>query len=128
MVTVLVLIVTAVGLAGQIWLWPLWRQRRQRLVRYVEPELAQLRNDLLNLSAVQAALQLDIHQEAYANRTIVEAVAARCRGAGVSPPRAAMARMGTSLLTFQGANILKDPTYDPGTSCAPLTEAAAAGH
>jgi hypothetical protein len=124
--TVLVLTVTAVGLAGQIWLWPLWRQRRQRLARYVEPELAQLRNDLLNLSAVQAALQLDIHQEAYANRTIVEAVAARCRAAGVSPPRVAMARMATSLLTFQRTNVLKDPLYDPDTSWATLTEEAAA--
>jgi hypothetical protein len=124
--TVLVLTVTAVGLAGQIWLWPLWRQRRQWLARYVEPELAQLRNDLLNLSAVQAALQLDIHQEAYANRTIVAAVAARCRVAGVSPPRVAMARMATCLLTFQRTNLLKDPLYDPGTSWAMLTEEAAA--
>ena len=114
--TVILLTGIVVVLAVQIWLWPLWRQCRQRLARYVEPELTQLRNDLLNLSAVQAALQLDIHQEAYANRTIVEAVAARCRGAGVSPPRVAMARMATSLLTFQRTNILKDPLYDPETS------------
>jgi hypothetical protein len=124
--TVILLTGIVVVLAVQIWLWPLWRQCRQRLARYVEPELAQLRNDLLNLSAVQAALQLDIHQEAYANRTIVEAVAARCRGAGVSQPRVAMARMATSLLTFQRTNILKDPLYDPETSWATLTEEAAA--
>jgi hypothetical protein len=124
--TVILLTGIVVVLAVQIWLWPLWRQCRQRLARYVEPELTQLRNDLLNLSAVQAALQLDIHQEAYANRTIVEAVAARCRGAGVSQPRVAMARMATSLLTFQRTNILKDPLYDPETSWATLTEEAAA--
>jgi hypothetical protein len=124
--TVILLTGIVVVLAVQIWLWPLWRQCRQRLARYVEPELTQLRNDLLNLSAVQAALQLDIHQEAYANRTIVEAVAARCRGAGVSQPRMAMARMATSLLTFQRTNILKDPLYDPETSWATLTEEAAA--
>jgi hypothetical protein len=77
--TAAVLTAAAGVLVTQVWLWPLWRQRRQLLARYVEPELAQLRNDLLNLSAVQAALQLDIHQEAYANRIIVEAVAARPR-------------------------------------------------
>ena len=117
----------ALGLWGcQLWLRPLWRQRRQLLARYVAPELTQLRHDLLNLSAAQAALHLDIHQEAYANRAIVAAVADRCRAAGVSPPRVAMARMAASLLTFQRANVLNDPSYDPATSWAALTEEAAA--
>jgi len=75
---------------------------------------------------VQAALQLDIHQEAYANRIIVEAVAARCRAAGVSAARQATARMAASLLTFQRTNMLKDPIYDPDTSWKTLTEEAAA--
>jgi hypothetical protein len=123
------LLVTAASLGlwgGQLWLRPLWRQRRQLLARYVAPELTQLRHDLLNLSAAQAALHLDIHQEAYANRAIVAAVVARCQAAGVSPPRVAMARMAASLLTFQRANVLNDPSYDPATSWAVLTEEAAA--
>ncbi len=124
--TVGVLTAAAGMLVAQVWLWPLWRQRRQLLARYVEPELVQLRDDLLNLSAVQAALQLDIHQEAYANRIIVEAVAARCRAAGVSAARQATARMAASLLTFQRTNMLKDPIYDPDTSWEALTEEAAA--
>jgi len=119
------LVGTAGVLAGQIWLWPLWRQRRQLLARYVAPELTQLRYDLLNLSAAQAALHLDIHYEAYANRAIVEAVAARCRAAGVSAARRAMARMATCLLTFQRANVLHDAGYGPDTSWAALTEKAA---
>ena len=123
------LLVTAAALGlwgGQLWLRPLWRQRRQLLARYVAPELTQLRHDLLNLSAAQAALHLDIHQEAYANRAIVVAVVARCQAAGVSSPRVAMARMAASLLTFQRANVLNDPSYDPDTSWAALTEEAAA--
>jgi hypothetical protein len=72
-----------VVLVTQIWLWPLWRHRRQLLARYVEPELAQLRHDLLNLTAAEAELHLDIHHEAYANRAIVEEVMARCRAAGI---------------------------------------------
>jgi hypothetical protein len=77
--TACVLAVTAAVLIGQTWLWPLWRHRRQLLLRYVEPELVQLRHDLLNLSAAEAELHLDIHHETYANRAIVEAVAVRCR-------------------------------------------------
>ena len=125
----LTVLVTAAALGllgGQLWLRPLWRQRRQLLARYVAPELTQLRHDLLNLSAAQAALHLDIHQEAYANRAIVAAVAARCQAAGVSSPRVAMARMAAILLTFQRANVLNDPSYDPDTSWAALTEEAAA--
>src|SRR5262249_23638168 len=48
---VVLLAAGAVGaLVGQIWLWPLWRQRRQLLARYLRTDLVQLRNDLLNLS------------------------------------------------------------------------------
>ena len=39
--TASVLTLNAVLLVGQIWLWPLWRHRRQLLARYVEPELIQ---------------------------------------------------------------------------------------
>jgi hypothetical protein len=113
---------TAAVLVGQTWLWPLWRERRQLLARYVAPELAHLRQDLLNLSAVEAQLHLDIHQEAYANRTIVEAVVARCRAAGIPPDRSAIARMATSLITFQRDNLLQDPTYGVGTSWAELMQ------
>jgi len=114
------------ALIGHIWLWPLWRQRRQLLLRYVEPELIQLRHDLLNLSAVEAELHLDIHHEVYANRAIVEEVAARCRAAGISPARCAMARMATSLITFHRDNLLQDPSYGLVTSWDALMEDAAA--
>jgi hypothetical protein len=113
-------------LIGHIWLWPLWRHRRQLLLRYVEPELVQLRHDLLNLSAVEAELHLDIHHEAYANRAMVEDVAARCRAAGISPARCAMARMATSLITFHRDNLLQDPSYGLVTSWDALMEDAAA--
>ena len=116
---------TAGVLVGQIWLWPLWRARRQILARYVAPELAQLRDDLLNLSAVEAQLHLDIHHEAYANRAIVEAVVARCQAVGISPMRCAMARMATSLITFQRDNLLQDPDYGLVTSWADLMQTAA---
>ena len=98
-----------VVLVTQIWLWPLWRHRRQLLARYVEPELAQLRHDLLNLTAAEAELHLDIHHEAYANRAIVKEVMARCRAAGIPPARRAVARMAACLLTFQRDNLLQDP-------------------
>ena len=113
-------------LITQIWLWPLWRHRRQLLARYVEPELVQLRHDLLNLTAAQAELHLDIHHEAYANRAIVEEVVARCRAAGIPPARCAMARMATSLITFHRDNLLQDPSYGLVTSWEALMEDAAA--
>jgi hypothetical protein len=113
-------------LIGQFWLWPLWRHRWQILARYVEPELVQLRNDLLNLSAAEAELHLDIHHEAYANRTIVEEVTARCRAAGLSPARTARARMAASLITFQRENVIQDPSYGLVTSWDALVEDAAA--
>jgi len=117
----------AVGvLVNQLWLRPLWRNRRQLLARYLQQELMQLRSDLLNLSAAEAELHLDIHHEAYANRAIVEAVAARCRAAGISPARSAIARMATSLLTFHRDNILQDPSYGLVTSWESLMEEAAA--
>jgi hypothetical protein len=124
--TVLVLTGTAVVLAVQIWLWPLWRHRRQWLARYIEPELVQLRNDLLNLSAEQAELHLDIHHEHYANRAIVEAVAARCRAEGMSLARTAIARMAASLLTFHRDNVIQDTRYGLVTSWEDLMAAAAA--
>jgi hypothetical protein len=113
-------------LIGQIWLWPLWRHRRQLLARYVEPELVQVRNDVLNLSAAMAALHLDVHHTAYANRAMVEAVATRCRAAGFSPARVAMARMATSLITFRRDNVLQDPGYGAVISWEALMEEAAA--
>jgi hypothetical protein len=117
----------AVGvLVTQIWLRPLWRQRRQWLARYLRSDLVQLRNDLLNLSAEQAELHLDIHHTAYANRAIVEAVADRCLAAGISPARSAIARMATCLLTFHRDNLLQDPSYGRITSWDSLMEAAAA--
>jgi hypothetical protein len=117
----------AVGvLVNQLWLRPLWRNRRQLLARYLQQELMQLRSDLLNLSAAEAELHLDIHHEAYANRAIVEAVAARCRAAGISPARSAIARMATSLLTFHRDNLLQDPSYGLVTSWESLMEEAAA--
>jgi hypothetical protein len=123
--TALVLTGTAVMLAVQIWLWPLWRHRRQLLLRYVEPELVQLRNDLLNLSAAEAELHLDLHHEDYANHTIVEAVAARCRSMGISPARTAMARMATSLITFHRDNVIQDTSYGLVTSWEALMAEAA---
>jgi hypothetical protein len=87
--------------------------------------LVQLRNDLLNLSAAEAELHLDIHHETYANRAIVEAVAARCRTAGISPARIAIARMAASLITFQRDNIIQDPSYGTVTSWDGLIEEAA---
>jgi hypothetical protein len=113
-------------LVTQIWLRPLWRHRRQWLARYLQPDLVQLRNDLLNLSAAQAELHLDIHHTAYANRTIVEAVAARCHAADISPARSAIARMATCLLTFHRDNLLQDPSYGRVTSWENLLEEAAA--
>ena len=113
-------------LIGQCWLWPLWRHRRHLLVRYVMPELVRLRHDLLNLSAWEAEQHLDIHHEAYANRTIVEAVYTRCRAAGLSAARCAIARMAASLITFQRDNVLQDPSYGLETSWAALREDAAA--
>jgi hypothetical protein len=122
----LIVIAISVGImVGQLWLRPLWRNRRQLLLRYVEPELVQLRNDLLNLSAAEAELHLDIHHESYANRTIVEAVAARCRAGGISPARLAIARMAASLITFQRDNIIQDPSYGTVTSWDGLIEEAA---
>jgi hypothetical protein len=119
-----VLIGTAVVLGGQIWLWPLWRARRQLLARYVDSELTQLRHDLLNLSAAEAERHLDIPYEAYANRTIVDAVGDRCDAAGISPARRAMARMAATLITFQRANLLQDPLT---TTWAEMREEAATG-
>jgi hypothetical protein len=122
----LVIVATVSVLVGQIWLRPLWRNRRQLLVRYLEPELTQLRADLLNLSATEAELHLDIHHEAYANRAIVEEVAARCRAAGMPPERCAIARMAASLITFQRDNLIQDPSYGLVTSWESLMEEAAA--
>jgi hypothetical protein len=124
--TVLVLTGTAVVLAVQIWLWPLWRHRRQWLARYIETELVQLRHDLLNLSAEEAELHLNIHHEHYANRVIVEAVAARCRAAGISSARTAIARMAASLLTFHRDNVIQDTRYGLVTSWEALMAEAAA--
>jgi hypothetical protein len=124
--TASVLTLNAVLLVGQIWLWPLWHHRRQLLAHYVEPELIQMRNDLLNLSVAEAERHLDILPEAYANRAIVEEVAARCRAAGVSPARSAIARMAASLLTLHRDNILQDPGYGMVTTWDELLESAAA--
>ena len=44
----------------------------------------------LNLSVTEAERHLDMHHETYANRAIVEDVAARCRAAGIPPARSAM--------------------------------------
>ena len=117
----------AVGvLVTQIWLRPLWRHRRQWLARYLQADLVQLRNDLLNLSAEEAERHLDIHHTAYANRAIVEVVAARCHAAGISAARNAIARMATCLLTFHRDNLLQDPGYGRVTSWESLMEEAAA--
>jgi hypothetical protein len=118
---------TTVGVLGvQLWLRPLWRHRRHLLVRYLEPELVQLRNDLLNLTAAEAELHLDIHHAAYANRAMVEAVVARCQAAGISLARSAIARMAASLITFHRDNVLQDPSYGLVTSWEQLMENAAA--
>jgi len=113
-------------LAGQIWLWPLWRHRRQLLLRSMEPELVQLRNDLLNLSAAEAELHLDMHHESFANRAIVEAVAARCRAMGISPARSAIARMAASLITLHRDNVIQDMSYGFVTSWKALMADAVA--
>lgn len=110
----------------QIWLWPLWRQRREILLRYLEPEWVQLRQDLLNLSAAEAEVHLEIHPTAYANRAIVEEIAARCRMAGIPPARSAMARMAACLLTLHRDHLLQDPGYGLVTSWEALQEEAAA--
>jgi len=75
---------------------------------------------------MEAELHLDIHHAAYANRTIVETVAARCRTAGIPRARVAIARMATSLITFQRSHLLQDPSYGLVASWEALTEAAAA--
>jgi hypothetical protein len=124
--TASVLTLNALLLIGQIWLWPLWRHRRLLLMRYLEADLIQLRQDLLNLSVAEAERHLDLHSEMYANRTIVEAVAARCRAAGMPHARGAMARMAASLLTLHRDNVLQDPSYGPGATWAMLREEAAA--
>src|SRR3989441_1578177 len=72
-----------------------------------------------------AALHLDIHHTAYANRAMVEAVAARGRAAGFSPARVAMARMATSLITFRRDNVLQARGYGAATSWEALMEEAA---
>ena len=84
--------VTVCVLATQLWLWPLWRHRREWLARYVEPELLQVREDVLNLTAMEAEFHLDIQHEAYAHRAIVEAVEARCDAADISTAHRAIAR------------------------------------
>ena len=123
--TASVLTLNAVLLVWQIWLWPLWRYRRQLLVRYLEPDLIQLRHDLLNLSAAEAERHLDMRHEIYANRAIVEDVAARCRAAGMPPARRAMARMAASLITAHRDNVLQDPSYGTVTSWDALMAEAA---
>jgi hypothetical protein len=124
--TASVLTLNALLMVGQIWLWPLWRHRHLLLMRYLESGLIQLRNDLLNLSVAEAERHLDLHTEMYANRAIVEAVAARCRAAGIPHARGAMARMAVSLLTLHRDNVLQDPSYSPGTTWDMLQEEAAA--
>ncbi len=116
---------TAAVLVGQTWLWPLWRARRQILARYVAPELARMRQDLLNLSAVEAERHLDIAYAASANRAMVDDVAARCRAVGISPAREAMARMATTLITCHRDNLLQDPGYGLVTFWEALREEAA---
>jgi hypothetical protein len=123
---ILVSAATVGMLVTQLWLRPLWRHRRQLLARYLRADLVQLRNDLLNLSAAQAELHLEIHHTAYANRAMVEAVAARCQAAGISPARGAIARMATILLTFHRDNLIQDPSYGLVTSWECLMEDAAA--
>jgi hypothetical protein len=124
--TASVLTLNALLLVGQIWLLPLWHHRRQLLLRYFEPDLIQLRNDLLNLSVTEAERHLDMHHETYANRAIVEDVAARCRAAGIPPARGAMARMAANLLTFHRDNVIQAPSYGLVTSWDELMEEAAA--
>jgi len=117
---------TVVVLIGQHWLWPLWRARRDLLMRWLAPELTHLRHDLLNLSAAEAERHLDISHVAYANRAIVEDVGTRCRAVGLSPARCAIARMAASLITFHRDNLLQDPAYGVETSWEALQEEAAA--
>jgi hypothetical protein len=76
--------------------------------------------------SAEADLHLDMHYETYANRAIVEAVAARCRAAGVPPARSAIARMAASLITFQRDNVIQDPSYGLVTLWDRLMEDAAA--
>ena len=123
--SLLVIAATICILASQTWLRPMWRNRRQILLRFIEPELVQLRNDLLNLSATEAELHLDLHHETYANRAIVDAVAARCREEGVSAGRIAIARMAVSLITFERDNVIQDPSYGTISSWYELVEEAA---
>lgn len=117
---------TVVALMSQLWLLPLWRQRRQLLLRYVEPELLQVRKDVLNLTALEAERHLDMQHEAYANRAIVEAVDARCQAGGVLPSRRPIARMASILLTMQRAHMLEDPGYGLARSWDELMGEAAA--
>ncbi len=67
-----------------------------------------------------------MHNEGYANRAIVEHVAARCRATGISRGRCAMARMAASIITFDRDNVIQDPGYGLFTSWSELTEEAAA--
>src|SRR5262249_37646151 len=69
---------------------------------------------------------LEMHYTAYTNRVMAEAVAARCRAAGLSPARSAIARMATILLTFHRDNLIQDPSYGLVTSWNRLMEEAAA--
>jgi hypothetical protein len=123
----MVLTAVTVGLfAFQLWLRPLWRQRRVWLARYVEPELFQVREDVLNLTAMEAELHLDMQHEAYAHRAMVEAVDARCDAAGIATARKAIARMAVILLTMQRVHMLEDASYSHAKSWDELmTEAAA---
>jgi hypothetical protein len=123
----IVLTAVTVGLlAFQLWLRPLWRQRRAWLARYVAPELLQVREDVLNLTAMEAELHLDMQHEAYAHRAMVEAVEARCDAAGIATARKAIARMAVILLTMQRVHMLEDASYSHAKSWDELmTEAAA---
>lgn len=123
--TLCLAVATVLVLAGQLWLLPLWRRRRQLLLRYVAPDLVclqervlqtqntllRLQNNLLNLIARQAEIHLEVQYEAYANRAIVEAVEERCCGTAVTPERRALARMAVILLTTQRSNLIEDPQY-----------------
>lgn len=117
---------TVCVLANQLWLRPLWHHRRQLLARYVEPELLQVRKDVLNLMAIEAELHLDIQYEAYANRAIVEAVEARCSAVDIPMTRRAIARMAVILLTMQREHMLEDPAYGLAKSWDDLMAEAAA--
>ncbi|MGE3541365.1 MAG: hypothetical protein AB7N91_28520 [Candidatus Tectimicrobiota bacterium] len=117
---------TVCVLANQLWLRPLWRHRRQLLARYVEPELLQVREDVLNLTAIEAEFHLDIQYEAYAHRAIVEAVEARCDAIGIATARRAIVRMAVILLTMQREHMLEDPGYGLAKSWDDLMVEAAA--